>query len=256
MIFKLFKHKIFKHSYAPIIMQNISKEELKTEKLIFFNKIKQGALFIHPTDTIYGIGCNATNHNSVYNVREAKERYTAPFSVIVPSKDWIRENCEVNEAAEKWINKLPGPYTLILKLKNKDGIAPNVNMDMDTLGVRIPDHWFSEIVTDLGIPIVTTSANITQDDFMTSEDNLHPKVTCLANITNGTAPLTVSFNCLAYDPDGSIINYHWDFDDNKTHYILNTTHVFEKAGTYHVVLTVTDNNGAICTTTKIITISQ
>jgi len=57
-------------------MQNISKDELKAEKTIFYNKIKEGSLFIHPTDTIYGIGCNATNHKSVYKVREAKERYT------------------------------------------------------------------------------------------------------------------------------------------------------------------------------------
>jgi tRNA threonylcarbamoyl adenosine modification protein (Sua5/YciO/YrdC/YwlC family) len=158
-------------------MQNISEEELKTEKIIFFNKIKEGTLFIHPTDTIYGIGCNATNHKSVYRVRESKERYTAPFSVIAPSKDWIRQNCEVNEKVEEWLDKLPGPYTLILKLKDKGAIAPNVNMDMDTLGVRIPDHWFSEVVAEIGIPIVTTSANITKSNFMTSEEDLDPKIT-------------------------------------------------------------------------------
>ena len=167
----------FKHSYTSTVMQNISKEELKAEKNIFFSKIMRGSLFIHPTDTIYGIGCNATNHNSVYRVREAKERYTAPFSVVVPSKDWIRQNCEINEKVEKWLARLPGPYTLILKLKNKDAIAPNVNMDMDTLGVRIPNHWFSEVVAELGIPVVTTSANITKSNFMTSEEDLDPKIT-------------------------------------------------------------------------------
>ncbi len=157
-------------------MQNLSKEEFKTEKQIFFNKIKKGSLFIHPTDTIYGIGCNAIDHDAVYRVREAKERYTAPFSVIVPSKDWIRQNCEVNENVEKWLARLPGSYTLILKLKNKGAIAPNVNMGMDTLGVRIPNHWFSEVVSELGIPIVTTSANVTKSDFMISEEDLDPKV--------------------------------------------------------------------------------
>jgi len=157
-------------------MQTISKDEFKVEKEIFFNKIKQGSLFIHPTDTIYGIGCDATNHDAVYKVRETKERYINPFSVIAPSKEWVRENCEVNEQVEEWLDKLPGPYTLILKIKNKEALAPNVNMDMDTIGVRIPDHWFSEVVSELKIPIITTSANITQDDFMTSEEDLHPKV--------------------------------------------------------------------------------
>lgn len=166
----------FKLGCAPKLMQNISKEELNTENIIFFNKIKEGSLFIHPTDTIYGIGCDATNQKAVYKVRETKERYTTPFSVIAPSKEWIRENCEINEKGEEWLNKLPGPYTLILKLKNKGAIAPNVNVDLDTLGVRIPDHWFSEVVAKIGIPIVTTSANITKSNFMTSEEDLDPKI--------------------------------------------------------------------------------
>jgi len=157
-------------------MHTLSKDEFETQKEIFFTKIREGYLFIHPTDTIYGIGCDATNHDSVYKVRETKERYTAPFSVIAPSKEWIKQNCHVDKQAEKWINKLPGPYTLILKLKNKEAIAPNVNMDLDTLGVRIPDHWFSKLANEIGIPLVTTSANVTKDNFMTSEDDLDAKV--------------------------------------------------------------------------------
>ncbi len=157
-------------------MQTLSKEELETEKEFFFNKIKQGCLFIHPTDTIYGIGCNAVDHDAVHKARAAKERYTSPFSVIAPSKEWIRQNCEVDEKAEKWLAKLPGPYTLILKLKNKDAVAPNVNMDRDTLGIRIPEHWFAKVVEELKIPVITTSANVTNDNFMTSEENLNPNI--------------------------------------------------------------------------------
>ena len=157
-------------------MDILSKEEFETEISLFEDKIKEGALFIHPTDTIYGIGCNAMLHDAVYKVREAKDRHTVPFSVIAPSKEWIRENCIINAEAEKWLDKLPGPYTLIVTLKNKDAIAPNVNMDMDTLGVRIPDHWFSKVVEELRIPIITTSANVTSEDFMTSEEDLNPRV--------------------------------------------------------------------------------
>ena len=69
-------------------MHTLSKEEFTTEKHIYFSKIKEGALFIHPTDTIYGIGCDATNHETVYKARETKQRYTRPFSVIAPSKDF------------------------------------------------------------------------------------------------------------------------------------------------------------------------
>ncbi len=157
-------------------MQTLTKEEFKIRRNEFLSKIEEGAVFIHPTDTIYGIGCNALDQKAVKKIRKIKQRYTRPFSVIAPGKKWIYDNCVVDKKINLWIEKLPRPYTLILKLKNKDCIAPNVNTDLDTLGVRIPDHWFSGAVKELGIPIVTTSANITGEDFMTSLENLSAKI--------------------------------------------------------------------------------
>ncbi len=157
-------------------MQILTKDDLRTRKNEMMDKIERGAIFIHPTDTIYGIGCNALDEKAVKRVREIKERYNSPFSVIAPEKGWINENCKVSDNALEWINKLPGAYTLILQLINKECIAKNVNNDLDTLGVRIPNHWFSGAVRELGLPVVTTSANITGADFMTSIDNLDPKI--------------------------------------------------------------------------------
>jgi len=117
--------------------------------------IKYGAVFIYPTDTIYGIGCNALNEKSVKRIREIKKRDTKPFSVIAPSKRWIKENCVVSR---KYLVKLPGKYTLICRIK-KRCTAKSVS-DGKTLGVRIPKHWISRIINELRIPIVTTSVNI------------------------------------------------------------------------------------------------
>ncbi|MBW2975302.1 threonylcarbamoyl-AMP synthase [Candidatus Woesearchaeota archaeon] len=151
-------------------MKILTKDEVNINKEVILEVMEHGAIFIHPTDTIYGIGCNATKEELVGEVRNIKGRADNPFSVIAPSKEWIRENCLVNAEAEKWLDKLPGPYTLILKTKN--GVARNVAPGLDTLGVRIPDHWFSRIVEELNIPIITTSANKAGGDFMTSLDNL------------------------------------------------------------------------------------
>jgi tRNA threonylcarbamoyl adenosine modification protein (Sua5/YciO/YrdC/YwlC family) len=135
------------------------------------------AIFIYPTDTIYGIGCNALDEKKVDKIRKLKNS-AQPFSVIVPSKEWIYNNCVVTEEAEEWIRKLPGPYTLLLKLKNKKAVAKNVhNYDMDgevVLGIRMPNHWFLSLSYVLKLPIVTTSANITGQNFMTSLDDLDP----------------------------------------------------------------------------------
>ena len=153
-------------------MKTLMKEEILGNKERFLKEIEKGAVFIHPTDTIYGIGCNAADKKCVEKIREMKKRQEMPFSIIAPSKNWIYSNCIVAGNAKEWIKKLPGPYTLILKLKNKKAIADNVNLGAETIGVRIPKHWISKLVQELNIPVVSTSANITGENFMTSLANM------------------------------------------------------------------------------------
>lgn len=157
-------------------MEILTKSEAVLRVGEIIERISKGKLFIHPTDTIYGIGCDATNQRAVQKIHEIKERKDAPFSVWVPDKEWIRENCVVTKEAEKWLNELPGPYTLILKLKDKKAVAKGINPRNGSVGVRIPDHWFREVVEHLGVPIVTTSANRTGREFMTSVENLDPEI--------------------------------------------------------------------------------
>src|SRR3989338_8879086 len=152
-------------------MEVVSKEEFQRNEKLFVERIKGGAIFIYPTDTIYGIGCDATNDEAVQKLRTLKDRSKNPFSVIVPSRKWIYSHCDVSEEADQWVEKLPGPYTLILKTK-KHAVSKYLAPGLDTLGVRIPKHWFSAVVEKLGIPIVTTSANKSGKDFMTSLKDL------------------------------------------------------------------------------------
>jgi tRNA threonylcarbamoyl adenosine modification protein (Sua5/YciO/YrdC/YwlC family) len=159
----------------------LTKTEILLHKRKYSREIMHGAVFVYPTDTIYGIGCSAVDSTAVLKVREIKQRPNDPFSVLVPSKDWILENCEVSEEGRKWIEKLPGPYTLIFRLKNKRAIMPEVNVNMDTLGVRIPDHWMSKFVKELGVPIISTSANVSGENYMTSIDDLDERVSSRMN---------------------------------------------------------------------------
>ncbi len=157
-------------------METLTRAELQLHFSEMAEQIRNGAVFIYPTDTIYGIGCNALDEKAVTKIRKLKERPTNPFSIIAPSKEWITKNCIVNKEAKEWLNKLPGPYTLILKLKNKSAIAKNVNQGRETIGMRIPNHWFSDKIKGLGFPIVTTSANRSEKPFMTSLEDLDPKI--------------------------------------------------------------------------------
>ncbi|OYT31937.1 threonylcarbamoyl-AMP synthase [Candidatus Woesearchaeota archaeon ex4484_78] len=148
-------------------MRVLSKEEAAIERRQLYKKLKEGAIFIYPTDTIYGIGCDATNPKAVKKIRELKERYTKPFSIIAPDINWIKENCKISTEGEKWLIKLPGPYTLVLPLKKTNSIAAETNSGLNTIGVRMPDHWITNMVKGYGKPIITTSVNKTGELFAT-----------------------------------------------------------------------------------------
>ena len=120
-------------------------------------KIKNGDVFIYPTDTIYGLGCNALNEESVERIRKIKGREGKPFSVIAPNKQWILKNFKILN--KNFIKKLPGPYTYILNTKKKL-VAKGVNGGMKTLGVRLPDHEFVELIKRAKVPFVSTSVNV------------------------------------------------------------------------------------------------
>ena len=122
--------------------------------------IMQTKVFVYPTDTVYGIGCNAENKELVKRILKIKKRSNLTMSVIAPSFNWICENFMI-EGHEKLIkNYLPGPYTLILKLKEKKKNYLKHIAKNGKIGVRIPNHKISLAVSIGKKPIITTSANI------------------------------------------------------------------------------------------------
>lgn len=165
-------------------MKILNKEEFTQLQHTMLKELKK-EVFIYPTDSIYGIGCDATNSELVSKVRDLKNSNTQPFSVIVPSKEWVKENCIIPPHAEEWIEKLGSlaeidgeekAISLILKLKNKDAVSSNVLQGFDSISIRMPDHWFTSFVGKMSVPIVTTSANPTGGNFMTKIENLHERV--------------------------------------------------------------------------------
>lgn len=158
-------------------MDIITKDDFMQNKSQYFTKIIAGAVFIHATDTIYGLACNALDEKAVARIREIKQREKKPFSVIAPSRNWIFANCQTYGEARKYINKLPGPYTLLLPLTNSRCVARNVILDSDAIGIRIPAHWFTEIITILGFPTVTTSVNIAGEKPIASYKDVDKSIT-------------------------------------------------------------------------------
>ena len=145
---------------------------MKIVKLDDLKKISKNDIIVYPTDTIYGIGCYALNFELVNKLRKLKHKDNKPFSVIV-DKAWIKKNCIINDLVKDYINKLPGKYTFILELNNKDAIASNVNNNSYFIGVRIPDH---SIIKYLPIPFITTSVNISGTPYISNIANLPEEI--------------------------------------------------------------------------------
>ncbi len=120
--------------------------------------IAAGGIVLYPTDTLYGIGCDATNAASVKKLRALKRRDAEkPLSIIVSDFAMLSRFCNISPSREKILHELlPGPYTFILPLRQRLPVSEKLEV-----GVRVPEHAFMRAVAkSLGIPIVTTSANL------------------------------------------------------------------------------------------------
>lgn len=120
--------------------------------------LRYGGVLIYPTDTLYGLGCDATSKAAVEKVYSLKARDRGkPLSILVSDYAMLLEYCEVSSAQERILHSLlPGPYTFILKLRKPIPASPDM-----TIGVRVPEHIFMRQASkELKMPIVSTSANV------------------------------------------------------------------------------------------------
>ena len=122
---------------------------------------------LYPTDTIYGLGVDATDPEAVLRLREMKGREDGkPISIIVSDVGMMERYAEVTPLARKLAERfLPGKLTLILTAHCATSggctLAPGIVGEDGSVGIRIPDYPVPlQLVKELGKPITATSANI------------------------------------------------------------------------------------------------
>lgn len=123
--------------------------------------LKKGGVILYPTDTVWGIGCDATNDDAVRRVFEIKKRSDSKSLVLLASDmDMIcRYVKEIPEMAVQLVEVNDKPMTIIYP--GAAGLAENVVAEDGTVGIRIPMMEFCQrLVSRLGRPLVSTSANI------------------------------------------------------------------------------------------------
>jgi tRNA threonylcarbamoyl adenosine modification protein (Sua5/YciO/YrdC/YwlC family) len=124
--------------------------------------ILSGGVVIYPTDTIYGLGCDAFSKTAIQRITRIKRREDAkPFSFICQDVAQISEFAFVSNWAYKLMNRLlPGPYTFILEAR-KTNLPKKMVGRRNTVGVRIPDNLICKKLVELaGRPLVSTSVNV------------------------------------------------------------------------------------------------
>lgn len=123
--------------------------------------LRGGGIILYPTDTVWGIGCDATNAGAVAKIYELKKSVNKKGMIaLVDSVDNVaRYFRNVPPVAWELLELADKPLTLILP--GASGVAENLIPEEKTLAVRVPEHEFCRnLIRKLGRPLVSTSANI------------------------------------------------------------------------------------------------
>lgn len=153
--------------------------------------LRNGGIILYPTDTIWGIGCDATNEKAVEKIFQIKQRNDSKSLIILIDtiNKLSRYVKEIPEIADELIECAENPLTIIYP----EGInlAKNVLADDKSVGIRIVKHPFCEaLIRKFGKPIVSTSANISGElapkEFHQIPESILSKVDFVVNLQDRT----------------------------------------------------------------------
>lgn len=127
------------------------------EKII--ETLKSGGTILYPTDTIWGIGCDATNSDAINKIIEIKKRDKSKSMIIlVESEKRLQDLVDVPEIAWDIMELSEKPVTLIYD--NPKALPQELLAEDGSIGIRLVDDLFlKKIITKLNKPLVSTSAN-------------------------------------------------------------------------------------------------
>ncbi|MDR6566175.1 tRNA threonylcarbamoyl adenosine modification protein, Sua5/YciO/YrdC/YwlC family [Chitinophaga ginsengisegetis] len=125
--------------------------------------LKDGGIIIYPTDTVYGLGCDITQHKAIERIARIKQidPKKANFSFICYDLSHLSDYAKsVDTPVFRMLKKaLPGPYTFILPASRM--VPKLLKTKKDTVGIRVPDNNICRtIVKELGNPIMSTTLPI------------------------------------------------------------------------------------------------
>jgi len=139
--------------------------------------LKKGGIIIYPTDTIWGIGCDATNYDAIKRIYKLKQREESKSMICLVSdfnmlNNYVENVPEVAYDILKYANK---PITIIYDKPLR--VAENIVADDNTLAIRVVNHAFcNQLIKKFEKPIVSTSANISNEASPKSYSEISPEI--------------------------------------------------------------------------------
>lgn len=164
--------------------------------------LKKGGVLLYPTDTIWSIGCDATNEKSIHRIYEIKERSLSKNLIILVSDEKMLRKYIPKIPTEifTFLNNSHHPTTVIYK--NPQGLPTSLIAPDNTIAIRIVKHKFcKKIIESLGKPIVSTSANTSggasPQNFQEIPDKIKQQIDCISDLDlekqNGSPSKIVRF---------------------------------------------------------------
>ncbi|MBB2479136.1 threonylcarbamoyl-AMP synthase [Bacillus sp. APMAM] len=140
------------------------------------NLLKQNEIIAFPTETVYGLGANATSDEAIAKVYEAKGRPSDnPLIVHIANFSQLHALVlEIPEKAEKLMKEFwPGPLTIIFKVR-PGFLSKKVTAGLDTVGIRMPDHPLAlSLIKAANLPVAAPSANSSGKPSPTTAKHVH-----------------------------------------------------------------------------------
>lgn len=188
-----------------IKIYNENPNQREVEKAV--SVLRDGGMVIYPTDTLYGIGCDALNVKAVEKICDMKgiNPQKSNLSIICNDLSDISEYAKVSTPIFKLMKRnLPGPFTFILPTTSS---LPKIYKNKKTVGIRVPDNnIIREIVAQLGNPVLSTSVkdDNAEVEYSTNPELIHEKWEGIADLVidggiGGIEPSTV-VDCTSDEP--------------------------------------------------------
>jgi len=169
--------------------------------------LKSGGIILYPTDTIWGIGCDATNSEAVDRIYALKGRDAGKSLIVLLDSDNKLQSYvnDVPEIAYTLIEYAENPLTIIYS--NAKNLARNVVHEDGSIGIRVPNHNFcQQLIQRFRKPIVSTSANLSgepsPENFSQISDAIINGVDHVVNLEQTDLSVKKSSTIMKLEPDG------------------------------------------------------